>query len=117
MTTELWRHWTVGGVGELGYALELLLGAITVVIGCVGVVLCLMGANGNPETAFIERGCGAADEDRPLNETAPSGQVTIRLESGFSRIFRRQRCVVTIREAVKGASETDHEVWYAKDRG
>jgi|SRR5215831_12259787 len=117
MTTELWRHWIFGGIGDLGYALELLLGAIVVVLGGVGVFLCLIGAIGSPETAFIEQGRGAADEDHPWSETASSGQVTIRLEPVLFRLFRRHRCIVTTRETLDGASESDREVWYAKDPG
>ena len=113
MTTELWRGWAFGGLGELGYALELLLGAITALMGCICVLLSLMGANGSLETAFIERGYSAANENRRLSETAPSSQsrqVTIRLEPGYVRLFRRRRCVVTVREAIEDACETDSEV-------
>jgi len=120
ITTELWRSWTFGSIGELGYALELLLGAVTVVMGCVGVLLCLMGGNGSLETAFNGREYIAASEDRLLSETAPSGkggQVTIRIEPEYSRLFRRHRCVVTIREALGDAPEKDREVWYADNDG
>jgi hypothetical protein len=120
MATELWRGWAFGGLGELGDVLELLLGATTVVMGCIGVLLCLMGTNGSLETAFIEREYSPASEDRPLSETAPSGmdgQVTIRLEAEYFRFFRRHRCVVTIREALEDAREKDREVWYADDDG
>jgi hypothetical protein len=120
MTTELWRGWALGGIGELGYALELLLGAITAVMGCIGVLLCLMGVNGSFETASIGREYSAATEDRPLGESGPSGesgQVTVRLEPGYFPLFRKHRCVVTIREAFEDACETDREVWYAKSDG
>ncbi len=118
MTTELWRGWAFGGLGELGYAFELLLGAATVVMGCIGVLRCLVGANGSVETAFIEREHGALREDHPISKTAPScngGQVTIRLEPGHSRSFRRHRFVVTIREALEDVGEKDREIWYAGD--
>jgi hypothetical protein len=115
MTTELWRGWAFGGLGELGYALELLLGAITVVMGCIGLFLCLTGVNGSFETAFIGREeYNAASENRPLSERAPSGkggQVTIRLVPGYFRLFRRHRCVVTIRGALEDACDADREVW------
>jgi hypothetical protein len=113
MTTELWRGWAFGSFGELGFALELLLGAITAVMGCFSVLLSFMGANGSLETAFIEREYSAASEDRRLSETAPSsqsGQVTTRLEAEYLRLFRRHRCVVTVREAMEDAYETDQEV-------
>jgi hypothetical protein len=116
MTSELWRGWAFVDLGELGYALELLLGATTVVMGCIGVLLCTMGANGSLETAFIKQGCSASSEDSPLSAAAPSGkggQVTIRIEPEYSRLFRRHRCVVTIREALGDAPEKDREVWYA----
>jgi hypothetical protein len=119
MTTELWRGWALCGIGEVGHALELLLGAITVVMGCIGVLLSLMDKNGILETAFNEE-CSAASEDRPLSETAASGkggQVTIRLEEpGYFR-FRRRRCVVTISEALEDACEAVREVWYSEDDG
>ena len=120
MTTELWRGWVFGGLGELGYALELLLGAITVVMGCIGVFLCLAGANGSFETAFIGREYNAASENRPLSERALSGeggQVTIRLEPVYLRLFRRHRCVVTIQGTLEDACDADREVWYAKGDG
>jgi hypothetical protein len=121
MTTELWRGWPLGGLGEVGYALELLLGAITVVMGCIGVLLCLMGKNGILETAFNEREYSVASEDLPLSETAASRkseQVTIRLEEPrYFHLFRRRRCVVTIREALEDACVAVREVWYAKDDG
>ena len=120
MTTELWRGWAFGGLGELGYALELFLGAATVLMGCVGVLQCVTGANGSFETAFIEREYGVLSANHPNGETAPSckgGQVTIRLEPGHSRFFRRHRCVVTIREAVEDVCEKDRGIWYADDDG
>jgi hypothetical protein len=114
MTTELWRGWAFGGLVELGYALELLLGAITVLMGCIGVFLCLAGANGSFENALIGREYNAKSENRPIIEMAPSlkaGQVTIRLEPGYFRLFRRHRCVVTIRGALEEAGDSDQEVW------
>jgi hypothetical protein len=120
VTTELWRGWAFGALGELGYALELLLGAATVVMGCIGVLWCLTGAKGSFETAFNEQEYSRASEDRHLSETGRSGkggQVTIRLESGYLRLFRRHRCVVTVRGAVEDACDKDREVWYAKGDG
>src|SRR5215469_15543576 len=118
MTTELWRGWTFAGIGELGYAFELLLGATTVVLGCIGVLQCLIDANGSFETAFIEGEHGVVSEDHPIGKTAPSGQggqVTIRLEPECSGFFRRQRCVVTIQEALEDIREKARETWYADD--
>lgn len=118
MTSELWSRWSLAGLGELSYALELLLGAIAAAMGCVGVVLCLFGRNGRTETVFVDR-----VDSRPndhLRETViseRSGQVTIRLEPEHHCLFRRRRWVVTIREAMKDAGEADQEVWYARDDG
>jgi hypothetical protein len=120
MSTELWQGWTFDSLGELGYAFELLLGAITLVMGSIGVFLCLIGAHGSFETAFIGPEHGAPGEDRPLSETVPcgeGGQVTIRLEPRRFRLFRRQRCVVTIQRALENACDKDREVWYAKGDG
>jgi len=70
MTTELLRGWAFGGLGELGYALELLFGAFTVVMGCIGVLLCLLGMTGSLETSFIEGSYKAPSEDYRLSDTA-----------------------------------------------
>ena len=116
MTTELWRGWPFGGLGELLYAFELLLGASTALMSFIGVLLCLMGANGI--AALNERDRSSASEGRPLIESASIGedaQVTIRLEQESFRLFRRHRCVVTIREPLADATEKDREVWYAED--
>jgi hypothetical protein len=109
MTTELGRGGVFGGLGGLGYVIELLVGATTVVLGCIGVLLCTLGRNGSLESAFIEREYSAS-EDRPL-----SGQVTIRLEPEYFRLFRRHRCVVTIRGAPEDAREKDREAWADDD--
>lgn len=100
MTTELWRSWSIGGIAEFACALELLLGVITAVIAGIGVLLCLMGADRTLATGFAERECCATDEDRLLSATSPageSGQMAIRLEPRWSRLFRRHGFVVTIR--------------------
>jgi len=118
MTTELWKGWAFDGLGELAYAFELLLAAITVVTSCIGVLLCLMGAKESVGASFIERECNSPSEDRLKSKAVPSGddaQVTIRLEPGYLRLFRRHRYVVTIREGP--ATGKDREVWSAKDNG
>jgi hypothetical protein len=120
MTTELWRGWAFSSLGELGYALELLLAATTVLMGCIGALRCLIGPNGGFETAFIEREHGVVSEDHPIGKTAASGrngQVTIRLEPGYSRFFRRHRFIVTIREAPEDVRERERATWYTDDGG
>ena len=100
MTAELWRSWSFGGIAALGYALELLLGAVTAVIACAGVVLCLMGADETLATGFVDRECSATDDDRLLHAASPAGeaaQMAIRLEPRWFRLFRRHGFVVTIR--------------------
>lgn len=42
-------------------------------------------------------------------------EVTIRLEQGLTRILRRHRCIVTIRDRMGGSRKTGQEVWYARD--
>ncbi len=116
MTTELWKAFS--GLAELGYAIELLLAAITALMGCIGVLLCLMGANGRLGTAFIEREYFASNDDQSL--TAPSnhgGAITVRIEPGYFRFSRKRLCVVTIRKGVDPASEIDREVWSTKVDG
>jgi hypothetical protein len=102
MTTEFWIGTAFRGLGELGCALELLLGTVAAVAGCVGVLLCLKGMDGRPETAFVDREYSRADEDRTMSVTTRPGKaeyVTIRLEPKCFRLFRRSRCIVTIRRA------------------
>lgn len=116
MTTELWRGGTFGGLAELGYAVELLLAVVTAVMGLIGVFLCLIGTNRGLGTDFIERGCTKSGEDQPLWMQADTGgPVTVRIEPGYGRFFRRRMCVVTIRKRLEDACDVDREVWYAKE--
>lgn len=39
-------------------------------------------------------------------------EVTIRLEDSFIRSLRRHRCIVTIRDRVRGVQTTGQETWY-----
>jgi hypothetical protein len=115
MTTELWRGLPFGGLGELVYAFELLLGASTALISFIGVLLCLTGANGR--VPLDEQQLNSASENHPSIESVPFGedaQVTIRLEPVSFQLFRRHRCVVTIREPLAGAADKNREVWYAE---
>ena len=112
MTTELWRGLPFGGLGELGYALEFLMGAITFVMGCIGIFLCVLGTTRNCGTPLIEWQDSEASEDCPFGETAPSGggsHVTIRLEPDSAGLFSGMRCVVTIRESLEDACEKARE--------
>ncbi len=116
MTTELWKAFS--GLAELGYAVELLLAAITVVMGCIGVLLCLLGTNERLETAFIEREYTAPGDDQTFKiPSNPGGAVTVRIEPGYLRFFRKRLCVVTIRKGLDDACDIDREVWYAKEDG
>ena len=118
MTTELWRGGVLEGLGELGYAVALLTCAITAVMGCIGVLLCTIGANGMLATDFIERECPTSNDDQPSGTaSSQGGPVTVRIEPGYSRFFRRRLCVVTIRKGLEDVTEVDRESWYAKDDG
>jgi hypothetical protein len=120
MITELWKYWTFGSIGGFASALELLVGAVNVAIGCVAVLACLMGADGSLGTAFIERRSGRSDDDCISNEVAlidQNGQIAIRIESGRFRLFHRCRCVVTVREEAENAFEIAPGSWPVKDGG
>lgn len=120
MITELWTHWASCGLGGFACALELLVGAVNVAIGCAAVLACLMGANGSLGTAFIEQRRGRPEDDCILSEVAlidQNGQIAIRIESGRFRLFRRRRCVITLRNEAIDAFEIDSGVWSGKDEG
>jgi F420-0:gamma-glutamyl ligase-like protein len=102
MTPELWRGLGFSGLGVLCFALELLVASSTVVIGGIGVVLCLMGRTRFAETSIEPTPSGCA------------GQVTIRLELAHLRLFRKHRCVVTLRESADNSAQAERETWYAK---
>jgi hypothetical protein len=102
MTPELWIGWGFSGLGALCFALEILVTSSTVIMGGIGVVLCLMGRIKFAETSIEPTPFGCA------------GQVTIRLEFTHFRLFRKHRCVVTLRESADDSKETERETWYAK---
>ena len=118
MTTELWRGGILGGLGELGYAVELLSAAIAVLMSCIGVLLCLMGANGILEMDYIGREFLTSNAGQSLRTpSSQCGPVMVRIEPGYLRLFRRRLCVVTIRKGLEDVTEVDREAWYAKDDG
>jgi hypothetical protein len=62
MTTEQWQGWTLGCLGNLGYALEIFLGAFTLTMG-------------------------AASEERPISETNSSGEGSDNRDIGSKSSF------------------------------
>lgn len=115
MTAELFTGRVLSILGELGYALELLLGVIGVVLGSIGVVRCVQCEKRGFEIPLVEPEYSVLHEDGTSGISIRSGQtgeVTIRLEPGISRFLRRRRCVVTIRGALDGACKADRTEWY-----
>jgi hypothetical protein len=77
-----------------------------------------MGANGILETDFIERDCPTPNDDQSSRSpSSQDGPVTVRIEPGYLRLFRKRLCVVTIRKRLEDVTEVDREAWYAKDDG
>ena len=115
MTAELFTGGALRILGELGYALELLLGVIGVVLGSIGVFRCVQCEMRGFDPPLVEPKCSVMHEAPPSGKDIRSGQageVTIRLEPGFSRFLRKRRCVVTIRGTLDDACKADREEWY-----
>ena len=104
-------------LGELGYSLELLLGAATAVLGAIGVFRCFGRKAGNVDAAPINEQYKLSNDDRRASVRNPwePAEVTVRLENGFLRSLHRHRCVVTIHEPPGSAEKTEREAWYARD--
>ena len=91
--------------GEIGYILELLLGAGTIVMGTIGV----LRVNGSKSS--IDRK-PALEEDAWERDI----EVRIRIEAGLLGRLHRHQCIVTLHRPSGGAEDMGRrEVWYARE--
>lgn len=113
---SLFSH--VAFLGQIGYLVEILLAAATVVLGAIGTLRFFDRNRRHPGRARIEEHCDpsnarrqARDEDLPERDV----EVTIRLEEVFFPIPHRHQCIVTIHLPSGGVQDTGREAWYARD--